>query len=66
MTDGGLLNIVNAIEVLEPDSETYPLAMRMLQKSAHFGKRRADHVAYVSTVGVEIAVEFDSPGVEST
>ncbi len=64
---GGLLNIVNAIEVLEPDSEAYPAAIEMLKKSAHFGARRGAHIAYVfSTVGAEIAIEFDSIRIEAT
>jgi hypothetical protein len=59
--DGGLLNIVNSIEMLKPGNEAYPTAMAILEKSAHFGKRRADHVAYVfATVGAEIAIEFDT------
>jgi len=59
--DGGLLNIVNSIEVLKPGDEAYSAAIQVLKKSAHFGKRRADHIAYVfSTVGAEIAVEFET------
>ncbi|SMG54996.1 hypothetical protein [Paraburkholderia susongensis] len=66
IVDGGLLNIVNAIEVLKPDNEAYPTAMAMLKKSAHFGKHHTEYVVYVfSTVGLEIAVEFDELSVES-
>ncbi|MBC8724893.1 hypothetical protein OKW38_004714 [Paraburkholderia sp. MM5496-R1] len=61
IVDGGLLNIVNSIEVLKPGDEAYAAAIEVLKKSAHFGKRRADHIAYVfSTVGAEIAVEFET------
>lgn len=67
IVDGGLLNIVNSIEVLKPGDEAYPAAVEMLKKSAHFGKRYADNIAYVfSTVGAEIAVEFDSIKIETT
>lgn len=65
--DGGLLNIVNSIETLKPGHDAYPNALRMLNKSAHFGNRRGEYVAYVfSTVGAEIAVEFDSIKIEVT
>jgi hypothetical protein len=64
--NGGLLNIVNAIETVEPGSDAYHRAQVLLERSAH-GPRRAAHVAYVfSSVGAEIAVEFDSLRVEST
>ncbi|WNC91525.1 hypothetical protein RI103_09330 [Paraburkholderia sp. FT54] len=63
---GGLLNIVNAIEVLEQDNEAYAVAISMLERSAHFGRHHGDHIAYVfSTVGAEIAVEFDSLRIET-
>ncbi|MCC8395144.1 hypothetical protein LJ656_21380 [Paraburkholderia sp. MMS20-SJTR3] len=66
ITDGGLLNIVNSIEVLKPGDDAYCAALEMLKKSAHFGGRYANHIAYVfSTVGIEIAVEFDSITVEA-
>ncbi|MEM5367848.1 hypothetical protein V4C53_17645 [Paraburkholderia azotifigens] len=66
IVDGGLLNIVNSIEELTPDNAAYAAAMEMLKKSAHFGKRRAEHIAYLfSTVGAEIAVEFDSLEIET-
>jgi hypothetical protein len=63
--NGGLLNIVNAIETVRPGSEPYKRAMALLERSAH-GERRAEYVAYLfSTVGAEIAVEFDSLRIES-
>jgi len=65
--DGGLLNIVNAIELLQPDNAAYPAAMQLLKNSPHFGKRHGNHIAYVfSTIGAEIAIEFDSIEIEST
>ncbi|MFP4894976.1 hypothetical protein [Paraburkholderia sp. EG304] len=63
--NGGLLNIVNAIETLKPDSDQYERAEVLLRRSAH-GPTRAGHLAYVhSSVGAEIAVEFDSMTIES-
>lgn len=63
--NGGLLNIVYAIELLEPDSEPYKRATALLERSAH-GKQRAANVAYVfATAGAEIAVEFDSIRIEA-
>ncbi|NIF76903.1 hypothetical protein F3J20_05735 [Paraburkholderia sp. Cy-641] len=67
IVDGGMLNIVNAIEVLQPNDDAYPTAMAMLKRSAYFGKRRAEHVVYIfSTVGMETAIEFDKLNIEST
>jgi hypothetical protein len=67
IVDGGLLNIVSAIEILRPVHIAYPTAMEQLSQSAHFGKHRASQIAYVfSTIGAEIAVEFDSLKIEST
>jgi hypothetical protein len=64
--DGGLLNIVNAIEMIDADSPAYQQAQRVLAKSAH-DERRAIHTAYLySTVGAEIAVEFDSLHIETS
>jgi len=63
--NGGLLNIVNAIETVSPGSEPYEQAQALLARSAH-DQRRAEHVVYLfSTVGAEIAVEFDSSRVEA-
>ncbi|SEI55437.1 hypothetical protein [Paraburkholderia diazotrophica] len=65
IVDGGLLNIVNSIEVLTVGNAAYPAAIAMLKKSAHFGTHSANHIAYLfSTVGAEIAVEFDSLKIE--
>ncbi|KXU87329.1 hypothetical protein CR51_35445 [Caballeronia megalochromosomata] len=56
---GGALNIVNCLEIVEPDADAFDLAQTLLSKSAH-GERRGRYVAYLySTVGAEIAVEFD-------
>ena len=64
--DGGLLNIVNAIEIVEADSPAFQQAQRVLAKSAH-DERSAVHTAYLySTVGAEIAVEFDSLHIETS
>ncbi|WP_321800712.1 hypothetical protein [Caballeronia sp. J97] len=61
---GGVLNIVNSIEVVEPDSEAFQQAQTLLAKSAH-DTRRAIHTVYLySTVGAEIAIEFDSLRIE--
>lgn len=63
--NGGLLNIVNAIETVSPGSEPYKRAQALLALSAH-DHQRAEHVVYLfSTVGAEIAVEFDSLHIES-
>ncbi|MFM0324569.1 hypothetical protein [Caballeronia glebae] len=62
---GGALNIVNAIEIVDPDSQAFQQAQSLLAKSAH-DKRRGIHTAYLySTVGAEIAIEFDSLTIES-
>ncbi|EDT41867.1 hypothetical protein [Burkholderia ambifaria] len=56
---GGLLNIVNALEVVLPGTEAYAKADALLSRSAH-GERHGQHVVYLySTLGVELAVEFD-------
>ena len=56
---GGLLNIVNSLEAVRPGTEAYAKAEALLSRSAH-GERRAQYVAYLySTLGVELAVEFD-------
>jgi hypothetical protein len=63
--NGGLLNIVNAIETVSPGSEPYKRSQALLARSAH-DHRRAEYVIYLfSTVGAEIAIEFDSLRVES-
>jgi hypothetical protein len=57
--NGGALNIVNALEIVEPGEDGFELAQSLLARSAH-GKRKARLVAYLyATVGAEIAVEFD-------
>jgi hypothetical protein len=61
----GALNIVNGIEMVEPDSPAFQQAQILLAKSAH-DKRRGVHTVYLySTVGAEIAVEFDSLAIET-
>lgn len=62
---GGALNIVNSIEMVEPGSPAFQQAQSLLAKSAH-DKRRAIHTVYLySTVGAEIAVEFDALSIET-
>ena len=57
---GGALNIVNCLEIVEPNTDGFALAQSLLSESAH-GKHSGRYVAYLySTVGAEIAVEFDS------
>lgn len=63
--NGGVLNIVNAIETVPPGSGLYAQAQALLARSAH-DHRRAGLIAYLfSTIGAEIAVEFDSLDVET-
>ncbi|MDR5754292.1 MULTISPECIES: hypothetical protein [unclassified Caballeronia] len=62
--DGGALNIVNAIEVVESNSQAFQQAQSLLAKSAH-DKRKGNYTVYLySTVGAEIAVEFDSMNID--
>jgi hypothetical protein len=57
----GLLNIVYAIRLLRPDDEGCTLARNVLTKGERLGDRSGAHLAYIySTLGAEIAVEFDS------
>lgn len=61
---GGALNIVNSMEAIEPNSEAFQQVKSLLAKSAH-DTRRGKHTVYLySTVGAEIAVEFDSLNIE--
>ncbi|WP_134044777.1 hypothetical protein [Paraburkholderia caballeronis] len=63
--NGGLLNIVNAIEVIGPGSESYTRVQELLRGSAHGSRRAANVVCVFATVGAEVAIEFDSLHIES-
>jgi hypothetical protein len=62
----GLLNIVYAIQLLQPDDERYTWARNVLAKGERLSDRNGAHLAYMySTLGAEIVVEFTSLRIES-
>lgn len=57
----GLLNIVFKIISLKPHDQDYLKAMQLLEKGERLEARKASNIAYLySTVGAELAIEFDS------
>ena len=62
----GLLNIVYAIRILQPDDEGYTRARNVLAKGERLCDQSGAHLAYMySTLGAEIVVEFTSLRIES-
>lgn len=63
----GLLNIVYAIQLLQPHDKDYTRARNALAKGERLSDRSGGQLAYMySTLGAEMAVEFDSLRIEST
>jgi hypothetical protein len=63
----GLLNIVFTIQLIRPDDKAYADARRALTKGERLSDHRAKHLAYLySTLGAEMAIEFDAIKIEST
>jgi hypothetical protein len=63
----GLLNIVYAVQLLQPDDERYARAQTVLAKGERLSDRSGAHLVYVySTLGAEIVIEFASLRIEST
>jgi hypothetical protein len=57
----GLLNIVFKIVLPQRGSEDHSIALKALAKGERLSDRRASQVAYLySTLGAELAVDFDS------
>jgi hypothetical protein len=57
----GLLNIVYSLRVTNPSDEDYSRVMAQLTKGERLADRRGAGVAYMySSLGAELAVEFDS------
>lgn len=62
----GLLNIVYAIQLLQPDDKDYTRARNVLAKGERLSDRSGANLAYMySTLGAEIVVEFASLRIES-
>ncbi|MBK5049751.1 hypothetical protein IQ287_15935 [Burkholderia sp. R-69927] len=63
----GLLNIVYAIQLLQPDDKDYTRARNVLAKGERLSDRSGVHLVYVySTLGAEIVIEFASLQIESS
>ncbi|WP_269507387.1 hypothetical protein [Burkholderia sp. IMCC1007] len=57
----GLLNIVNSLRVIDPNDDDYGRVTTQLAKGERLSDRRGAKVAYLySTLGAELAIEFDS------
>ncbi|KVC34724.1 hypothetical protein WS58_32315 [Burkholderia pseudomultivorans] len=57
----GMLNIVNSLRLIARDDEDYGRVTTQLEKGERLSDRRAAKLAYLySTLGAELAIEFDS------
>jgi hypothetical protein len=57
----GLLNIVYGLRLVKPTDQDYARVMVQLGKGERLSDRRAASVAYLySSLGAELAIEFDS------
>ncbi|MEB2489039.1 hypothetical protein SB397_26035 [Burkholderia multivorans] len=57
----GLLNIVNGLRTIEAKDEDYGRVIAQLAKGERLSDRRGAKIGYLySTLGAELAIEFDS------
>jgi hypothetical protein len=57
----GLLNIVYSLRIVDSTDKNYDRAIAILNKGERLSERKAPQVAFVySTLGAELAIEFDS------
>lgn len=63
--NAGVLNIVYAIDLIKPNSEAFDQARKLLAVSSREPHEGKSVVYLYSTIGAEIAVEFDSMSVEA-
>ena len=62
----GLLNIVYSLRLTEPPDKDYSRVMAQLNRGERLSDRRGATIAYMySSLGAELAIEFDSLQVES-
>jgi hypothetical protein len=63
----GLLNIVYGIHIVAPDDAKYARASAVLESGERLTGRRAALLAFLySTLGAELAIEFDSLEIRET
>ncbi|MBO7806111.1 hypothetical protein J6360_25535 [Burkholderia pseudomallei] len=62
----GLLNIVYSLRLVDPSDKDHSRVIAQLSKGERLSDRRGEAVAYMySSLGAELAIEFDSLTVES-
>ena len=62
----GLLNIVYAIEVIEPTDENHARVRAALEKGERLSDRSGGQTVFMySTLGAELAIEFDALSIKS-
>jgi hypothetical protein len=63
----GLLNIVYSLRIIDASDKNYDMAIAALNKGERLSKRKASQVAFMySSLGAELAIEFDSLSVAHT